>query len=100
MWNSELGLCPFVSVTEDIQVMIEVASKPAEEIEEEDTEGVDLYRGTISLAYGTLILLRGTKTHLKCNRSCGLLKLDQGSTTVLVRGITTISFKFSGSAMS
>ena len=98
--NSELGLCPFVSVTEDIRVMIEVASKPAEEIEEEDTEGVDLYKSTFSLAYGTFMLLRGTKMHLKCNRSCGLLKLDQGSTTVLVRDITTISFRVSGSAMS
>ena len=73
MWKSELGLGPFVSVTEDIRVKIEVASKPAEEIEEEDTEGVDLYKGSFSLAYGTLTLLRVTKMHLKRNRFYGLL---------------------------
>ena len=40
MCKSELGLGPFASVTEDIRVKMEVASKPAEEIEEEGTEGV------------------------------------------------------------
>ena len=32
-------------------------AKPAEEIEEEGTEGVDLYRDSCSLAYGTFPLL-------------------------------------------
>lgn len=35
---------------------------------EEDTEGVDLYKGAFSLAYGTLTLLRDAKMHLKRNR--------------------------------
>ena len=68
MWKSESGLGPFASVTEDIRVKIEVASKPTEEIEEEDTEGVDLYNGSFSLVCGTLTLLRDTKMHLKRNR--------------------------------
>ena len=73
MWKSELGLGPFANVTDDIRVKLEVASKPAEEIEEEGTEGVDLYKGSFSLAYGTLTLLRVTKMHLKRYRFCGLL---------------------------
>jgi len=34
-------------------------------VEEEDEEGVDLYNGSFSLAYGTLTLLRDTKIRLK-----------------------------------
>ena len=87
MWKSELGLGPFASVTEDICVKMEVASKPAEEIEEEDTEGVDLYKGSFSLAYGTLTLLRDTKMHLKRNRFYGLLGPNQCGKTTLMRAI-------------
>ena len=36
-----------------------------------DTEGVDLYKGAFSLAYGTLTLLRDAKMHLKRNRTLG-----------------------------
>ena len=64
-----VGLGPFASVTEDIRVKMEVASKTAaEEFEEEDTESVDLYKGSSSLAYGALTLLRDTKMHPKRNR--------------------------------
>ena len=52
---------------------MEVASKPAEEIEDENDEGVDLYKGNFSLAYGTLTLLRDTKMHLKRDRFYSLL---------------------------
>ena len=85
IWKSGLG--PFASVTEDIRVKIEVASKPAEEIEEKDTEGVDLYKGSFSLAYGTLALLRDTKMHLKRNRFYGLLGPNQCGKTTLMRAI-------------
>ena len=47
---------------------MEVPSKPAEEIEEKDTEGVDLYRDSFSLAYGTFTLVRATKIYLEPNR--------------------------------
>ena len=86
-WKSESGLGPFASVTEDIQVKFEVVLKPAEEIEEEDTEGVDLYKGSFSLVCGTLTLLRGTKMHLKRNGLCGLLGPSQCGTTTLMRAI-------------
>jgi len=87
MWKSEIGLGPFASVTEDIREKMEVASKPAEEIEEEDTEGVDLYKGAFSLAYGTLTLLRDTKMHLKRERFYGLLGPNQCGKTTLMRAI-------------
>ena len=61
--------------------------KPAEEIEEEDTEGVDLYKGSFSLVCCTLTLLRGTKMHLKHNGFCGLLRPSQCGTTTLMRAI-------------
>ena len=56
---------------------LEVASKPAEEIEEEDTEGVGLHKGSFSLAYGTLTLLRVSKMHLERNGFYGLLGPNQ-----------------------
>ena len=83
MWKSESGLGSFASVTDDIRVKLEVASKPAEEIEEEDTEGVDLYKGSFSLVCGTFTLLRGTKMHLKRNRFCGLGPSQCGTTTLM-----------------
>ena len=43
---------------DEVRTKMEVAVKPKEEIEEEDYEGVDLYKGAFSLAYGTLTLLR------------------------------------------
>ena len=87
MWKSELGLGPFANVTDDIRVKLAVASKPAEEIEEEGTEGVDLYKGSFCLAYGTLTLLGVTKMHLKRYRFCGLLGPNQCGTTTLMRAI-------------
>jgi elongation factor 3 len=78
---------PFTGVIEDIRAKMEVASKPVEEIEEEDTDGVDLYKGSFSLAYGTLTLLRDTKMHLKRNRFYGLLGPNQCGKTTLMRAI-------------
>lgn len=87
-WKSDIGgLEPFGSVIEAVRAKLEVASKPKEEIEEEDTEGVDLYKGSFSLAYGTLTLLRDTKMHLKRNRFYGLLGPNQCGKTTLMRAI-------------
>merc|ERR1712241_328729 len=77
----------YSSVVDEIRAKMEVASKPAEEIEEEDTEGVDLYKGSFSLAYGTLTLLRDTKMHLKRDRFYGLLGPNQCGKTTLMRAI-------------
>merc|ERR1719473_7443 len=88
VWKTEIGTQePFAGVIEDIREKMEVASKPAEEIEEEDTEGVDLYKGAFSLAYGTLTLLRDTKMRLKRNKFYGLLGPNQCGKTTLMRAI-------------
>merc|ERR1711937_1088109 len=77
----------FNGVIDEIRAKMEVASKPAEEVEEEDTEGVDLYKGNFSLAYGTLTLLRDAKLRLKRDRFYGLLGPNQCGKTTLMRAI-------------
>jgi len=87
-WRSKVGIAaPFTDAIEEVRAKMEVATKPKEEIEEEDTEGVDLYKGSFSLAYGTLTLLRDTKMHLKQNRFYGLLGPNQCGKTTLMRAI-------------
>ena len=87
-WRSQIGcLEPFADVIDAVRAKMEVASKPEEELEEEDDEGVDLYKGSFSLAYGTLTLLRDTKMHLKRNRFYGLLGPNQCGKTTLMRAI-------------
>merc|ERR1712100_362535 len=60
----------------------------AREVEEEDEDGVDLYHGSFSLAYGTLTLLRDTKLRLKKNRFYGLLGPNNCGKTTLMRAIS------------
>merc|ERR1711968_153936 len=87
-WAANVGIVePFDSVTDDIRTKMEVASKPQEEVEEEDEEGVDLYRGNFSLAYGTLTLLRDASMRLKRNKFYGLLGPNQCGKTTLMRAI-------------
>ena len=81
-----LCLHGWTSATHDAS-SVKVASKPAEEIEEEDTESVDLYNGSFSLACGTLTLLRDTKMHFKRNRFYGLLGPNQCGKTTLRHAI-------------
>jgi elongation factor 3 len=87
-WKSNVGILePYSDVVDSVREKMEVAMKPKEEIEEEDTEGIDLYKGSFSLAYGTLTLLRDTKMHLKRNRFYGLLGPNQCGKTTLMRAI-------------
>jgi len=87
-WKSGVALCaPFSDKIDDVRTKMELASKPTEEVEEEDTEGVDLYKGAFSLAYGTLTLLRDAKMHLKRDRFYGLLGPNQCGKTTLMRAI-------------
>jgi elongation factor 3 len=87
-WKSGIGYQePVSSVIDEIRTKMEGASTPAEEFEDEDTEGVDLYKGSFSLAYGTLTLLRDTKMHLKRERFYGLLGPNQCGKTTLMRAI-------------
>merc|ERR1719436_1085270 len=66
---------------------LEVASTAEEDTAEEDDDGVDLYKGVFSLAYGTLTLLRDARMHLKRNRFYGLLGPNQCGKTTLMRAI-------------
>jgi len=87
-WKSSVALiAPFGEVIDEIRSKLMLASKPAEEVEDEDTEGVDLYKGAFSLAYGTLTLLRDSKMHLKRDRFYGLLGPNQCGKTTLMRAI-------------
>merc|ERR1712134_240875 len=87
-WKADIGFMePFDAVIEAVRAKMDAASKPAEEVEEEDEEGVDLYRGSFSLAYGTLTLLRDTKMRLKRNKFYGLLGPNQCGKTTLMRAI-------------
>merc|ERR1711904_473171 len=87
-WKANIGFAePFDGVIENVRAKMDAASKPAEEVEEEDEDGVDLYRGGFSLAYGTLTLLRDTKMRLKRNKFYGLLGPNQCGKTTLMRAI-------------
>merc|ERR1711957_298434 len=87
VWKNEIGYAPFDAVIEGVRLKLEVSLKPQEELEDEDLDGVDLYKGNFSLAYGTLTLLRDAKMHLKQNRFYGLLGPNQCGKTTLMRAI-------------
>jgi len=86
-WKTNVGLSTYSDVIEALRAKMEVASSPKEELEDEDTDGVDLYKGSFSLAYGTLTLLRDAKLQLKRNRFYGLLGPNQCGKTTLMRAI-------------
>ena len=77
---------------------INVSSKICEELKKlfvlkedvfEDTEeGIDLYKGSFSLAYGALTLLNNASLHLKRNRFYGLLGPNNCGKTTLMRAIS------------
>merc|ERR1719183_1728012 len=62
----------------------------AEEIEfvDDDAAAPDLYKGSFSLAYGTITLLRETKLHLKKHKFYGLLGPTNCGKTTLMRAIS------------
>ncbi len=70
-------------VREYIEKMFEVK----EDIYEDNEEGVDLYKGSFSLAYGALTLLNNCNLHLKRNRFYGLLGPNNCGKTTLMRAI-------------
>merc|ERR1719230_2557097 len=86
-WKAFGSAAPFDAIIDDLRAKMETASKPKEEIEDEDTEGVDLYKGNFSLAYGTLTLLRDTRMHLKQRKFYGLLGPNQCGKTTPMRAI-------------
>jgi elongation factor 3 len=64
-----------------------IAAAPEEEEDVEDDEGVQLYKGTFSLAYGSLTLLNNTKLHLKRQKFYGCLGPNNCGKTTMMRAI-------------
>merc|ERR1719326_2612960 len=62
----------------------------AEEVafHDDDEASPDLYKGSFSLAYGTITLLRDAKLHLKKNKFYGLLGPTNCGKTTLMRAIS------------
>jgi len=83
---------PFVGQSAKGQVTsivrdLEVAAKPPEEPDFNEEEGETLYQGTLTLAYGTLTLLRDTKLHLKKGKFYGLLGGNNCGKTTFMRAV-------------
>merc|ERR1712166_268348 len=68
--------------------MANMGAAEEEEFVDEDATAPDLYKGSFSLAYGTVTLLRETKLHLKKNRFYGLLGPTNCGKTTLMRAIS------------
>merc|ERR1719223_1292186 len=58
------------------------------EFVDDDEASPDLYKGSFSLAYGTVTLLRETKLHLKKDKFYGLLGPTNCGKTTLMRAIS------------
>merc|ERR1719502_234608 len=68
--------------------MANVGASEEVEFVDDDETSPDLYKGSFSLAYGTLTLLRDTKLHLKKNKFYGLLGPNNCGKTTLMRAIS------------
>merc|ERR1719194_51229 len=70
-----------------LQDMCNAGAADEEEFVDDDVDSPDLYKGSFSLAYGTITLLRETKLHLKKNKFYGLLGPTNCGKTTLMRAI-------------
>lgn len=87
-WESKI--CSYLNVEGVASVFMEKIEKLCdiqEEEEEDDGEGRELYKGSFSLAYGTLTLLRDAKMNLKWNKFYGLLGPNNCGKTTMMRAI-------------
>jgi len=71
-----------------VQAMSDAGADKDDEFIDDDAESPDLYKGSFSLAYGTVTLLRETKLHLKKNKFYGLLGPTNCGKTTLMRAIS------------
>jgi len=71
-----------------LQNMSNAGAAAEEEFVDDDANSPDLYKGSFSLAYGTITLLRETKLHLKKNKFYGLLGPTNCGKTTLMRAIS------------
>jgi elongation factor 3 len=89
-WEKEFGAFGFTAeMLEKTMQEMKTAGEPVEEeFIDEDETSPDLYKGSFSLAYGTLTLLRDTKLHLKKHKFYGLLGPNNCGKTTLMRAIS------------
>merc|ERR1712190_182048 len=71
-----------------LAAMAEAGKEEEIEFIDDDAETPALYKGSFSLAYGTVTLLRETKLHLKKNKFYGLLGPTNCGKTTLMRAIS------------
>lgn len=71
-----------------VDKMANLSAVEEEEFIDEDETAPDLYKGSFSLAYGTVTLLRETKLHLKKNKFYGLLGPTNCGKTTMMRAIS------------
>lgn len=71
-----------------VKEMSDVGGSDELEFIDDDAGSPDLYKGSFSLAYGTVTLLRETKLHLKKNKFYGLLGPTNCGKTTLMRAIS------------
>jgi elongation factor 3 len=71
-----------------LSAMAEAGKPQEDEFVDDDAASPDLYKGSFSLAYGTITLLRETKLHLKKNKFYGLLGPTNCGKTTLMRAIS------------
>merc|ERR1740117_268648 len=71
-----------------VESMRNVGAEDEVEFIDDDAGSPDLYKGTLTLAYGTITLLRETKLHLKKHKFYGLLGPTNCGKTTLMRAIS------------
>jgi len=71
-----------------VDEMANIGAEDELEFIDEDVNAPDLYKGSFSLAYGTVTLLRETKLHLKKNKFYGLLGPTNCGKTTMMRAIS------------
>tara|TARA_B110000263_G_scaffold246551_1_gene257759 strand:+ start:4 stop:3117 length:3114 start_codon:yes stop_codon:yes gene_type:complete len=89
--QNDIRITSFLKIKDFSTILyLEKLKEMTEVIEEEvdeDNDGVELYNGTFSLAYGTLTLLREAKMNLKWNKFYGLLGPNNSGKTTMMRAI-------------
>jgi elongation factor 3 len=91
IWTETFDFLPGVNAVMIEKVKTDMFSAGEVKIEEfvdDDETSPDLYKGSFSLAYGTLTLLRDTKLHLKKFKFYGLLGGNNCGKTTLMRAIS------------
>jgi len=71
-----------------VAAMTNAGAIEEDEFIDDDEASPDLYKGSFSLAYGTITLLRETKLHLKKHKFYGLLGPTNCGKTTLMRAIS------------